>query len=189
MITVPSDSGVLRMVVITGAPGVGKTEVARRLAGRYRLPSAVVDTDWLADTRPWRADERLYRLIAANLTACLPGYRAWGVRTLVVSGVLMPGRALDHLAHLIADPDLDWTFYGLRAGRAELAARARNDPKAQDAAIRISWSHLDDEVAHVPGVRLLDTTGLTVGEVVEVLAGWEAERSAPVEDQELGSRR
>jgi LDH2 family malate/lactate/ureidoglycolate dehydrogenase len=182
------EEATLRVVVITGAPAVGKTEVARRLVGRYRLPSAVVDTDSLADVRPWSADDRLYRLMAMNLRACLPGYREAGVEVLVVSGVLVPGRALDHFADLIASPDLEWVFYGLRAGRAELAARAYNDAKEQDAATRIMWSHIDEETGHIPGVCLIDTTDLSVVEVVDLVARCESEQAVAVDCIASGQR-
>lgn len=176
-----TDSEVMRIVVITGAPGVGKTEVARRLANRSRLPAAVLDTDSIADVRPWTADERLYRLIAVNLLACLRGYRSWGVRVLVLSGVLVPGRALDHFGPLLADPMLDWTFYALRASRAELGARALNDMKAQDWSVRMSWSHIDDEVSQIPDVRIVDTTDLTLDQVVDAIAAHELDWLVPVE--------
>src|SRR5690349_13753497 len=111
------------MVVLTGAPGAGKTEVGRRLAGRYRATAAFLDLDQLGAVHPFRPGEAVYRLMAANLAACLPAYRAYGVRVVVLAGVLAPGRLLDHLAALRAEPGLRWQFYGLRAPRAELARR------------------------------------------------------------------
>jgi LDH2 family malate/lactate/ureidoglycolate dehydrogenase/broad-specificity NMP kinase len=160
------ESSGMRVVMITGAPGVGKTEVARALAGRYGESSAVIDTDAISDVRPWKADERLYRLIAVNLAACVIGFKAAGVRTLVVSGALVPGRAFDHLAPLLQDVTLRWTIYALRAAPTELAARARNDGKTQDADTRITWAHLNDEVARIDGAHVIDTTELTLDDVV-----------------------
>jgi LDH2 family malate/lactate/ureidoglycolate dehydrogenase len=165
----------LRVVVLTGAPGVGKTETARRLVRRYRVPAALIDTDTMADVYPWVAEPRTYALISRNLRACLSAYREWGARVVVISGVLLPGRSLHALGDLLADPGLNWVFYGLRAEPGELAARIRADRKVQEAAGRLSWSFLDDEVPDVPKVRLVDTGGVPLARVVDAIAAAEAE--------------
>ncbi|GEM_PF-678005 len=164
----------MRIVVLTGAPGVGKTEVGRRLVCGYALPGAVLDTDSVAGIHPWRVDEDLHALIAANLGTCLAGFRQWGARIVVVSGVLLPDRLLPHLQPLIDDPKLDWVFYGLRAEPDELARRILADHKFQDADGRLSWRHLDAEVPQVPGVRLIDTTRLSLAAVVDEILAQEA---------------
>ena len=170
----------MRVVVLTGAPGVGKTETGRRLVRRYRVPAALIDTDTIADVHPWTAEPRTYELIARNLRSCLAAYRDWGARVVVISGVLLPGRSLDALRDLLADPTLTWVFYGLRASRGALAARVRGDTKVQEAAGRIGWSFLDEEVPDVPDVRLLDTDGVPLERVVDRLAAAEA-RDLPTE--------
>ncbi|MGW3463939.1 Ldh family oxidoreductase, partial [Streptomyces olivaceoviridis] len=168
-----------RIVVVTGAPGAGKTETGRRLVRRYNLPAALIDTDTVADIYPWNADERLYAVLGRNLRSCLAAYRDWGARVVVVSGVLLPGRSLDQFRDLLDDPSLEWVFYGLRAGPDELAARIRTDPKVQDAGGRLAWSHLDGEVPSVPGVRLIDTRTRTVDEVTDLIATREAAELGP----------
>ena len=173
----------MRIIVLSGPPGVGKTEVGRRLAARCRVPSAAIDADRLADVFPWSADDRFYRLLARNVAACMPGYRAWGVRLVVLSAVLMPGRALDQFLSLIASGDTSWRFFGLRADERELRRRVNNDPKFQGADERISWGFLDEEVTRIPGVTVVDTTDLSIEDVVETLAahepGWFHPRPAP----------
>ncbi|GAA1118539.1 Ldh family oxidoreductase [Kitasatospora arboriphila] len=169
----------LRVVVVTGAPGAGKTEVGRRLVRRYRGPAALIDTDTAADVYPWRADERQYALIDRNLRALLASYREWGAEVVVVSGVMLPGRTLDRFADLLADPDLEWVFYGLRAGPGQLAARIRGDHKMQEADGRLAWGHLDAEVPGVPGVRLVDTDRLTLDGVVDAIAARDVADLAP----------
>ncbi|MGF1430804.1 Ldh family oxidoreductase [Kitasatospora sp. LaBMicrA B282] len=164
----------VRIVVVTGAPGAGKTEVGRRLVRRYRCPAALIDTDAVADIYPWRADEKLTELIGRNLRACLRSYLDWGARVVVLSGVLLPGRTLDQFADLIADPGLDWVSYGLQARPERLAARILADTKVQEADGRMSWSHLDRELPGVAGIRLVDTNELTLDQVVDRIAAAEA---------------
>ncbi|WHM37874.1 Ldh family oxidoreductase [Streptomyces sp. BPTC-684] len=164
----------VRVVVLTGAPGAGKTETGRRLVRRYRVPAALIDTDAIGDVYPWQADERLYAVLGRNLRACLDTYLEWGARVVVVSGVLLPGRTLDQFADLLADARLEWVFYGLRARPEDLAARILADTKVQEADGRLSWSHLDAEVAGVPGIRNVATHTLTLDEVVDRIAASEA---------------
>ncbi|WCD89434.1 L-lactate dehydrogenase [Streptomyces xanthophaeus] len=164
----------VRIVVLTGAPGAGKTETGRRLVRRYRVPAALIDTDAVADVHPWQADERLYTVLGRNLRACLDTYVEWGARVVVISGVMLPGRTLDQFADLLADPRLEWVFYGLRASPENLAGRILADTKVQEADGRLSWSHLDAEVADVPGVRNVATHTLTLDQVVDRVAEAEA---------------
>lgn len=163
----------VRVIAVTGAPGVGKTEVGRRLVERAGLPAAVIDTDTMCDVRPWVAGEPIYALIAANLRGCLANYRAWGVRVVVLTGVLLVEGSLAHIPDLLADPGLDWVFYGLRATPDQLASRIAADYKVQDPAGRLSWRHANDLIADVPGIRLIDTSELTVNQVVDQIAAQE----------------
>ncbi|WP_157531561.1 MULTISPECIES: Ldh family oxidoreductase [unclassified Kitasatospora] len=171
---VKTETARVRVVVLTGAPGAGKTEAGRRLVRRYQVPAALIDTDAVADVYPWQADERLYAVLGRNLRACLDSYLEWGARVVVLSGVMLPGRTLDQFADLLADPRLEWVFYGLRARPEELAARILADTKVQEADGRLSWSHLDEEVATVPGIRQLETGALTAAQVVDLIAAAEA---------------
>lgn len=160
----------MRVVAITGAPGAGKTEVARRLVTRAPAPAVVVDTDGIAGVHPFAVDERLYALIARNLRACLDGYREWGAEVVVLSGVLVVDGTLSHLGPVLDDPGIDWVCYGLVARPEQLAARIRGDAKFQDAEGRLGWLAVNDRIADIPGVRLVDTTGLGLDEVVDVIA-------------------
>jgi LDH2 family malate/lactate/ureidoglycolate dehydrogenase len=159
----------VRVVVITGAPGAGKTEVGRRLADRWPGPSVVVDTDGLAGISPWQVDERLFALIAGNLRACMRGFLDWGAQCVIVTGVIVPDGTLGQIADLVEDPDLDWRFYGLQATEEVLAARVLADPKFQDPQQRLKWMSINHEIEAIPCIRLIDTTALGLNEVVDAI--------------------
>jgi LDH2 family malate/lactate/ureidoglycolate dehydrogenase len=160
----------LRIVVLTGAPGVGKTEVGRRLVELYPPPAAVVDIDSLAGIHPWKVDAAFHQLVGANLRACLENYRCWGARTLVLTGVVVPGGIYDELAPLLADPSYEWTIYGLHAAHAVLRQRVLQDAKYQDASQRLRWLHLNEQILTIPGCHSVDTSGLSLDGVVRALA-------------------
>ncbi|MDT0262445.1 Ldh family oxidoreductase [Jatrophihabitans lederbergiae] len=176
--------GQVRLVAITGAPAVGKTTVAQRLARRYSVPAATLDTDSLANVWPWTADNALYRLVADNLRATLPRLRAWGAQVIVLSGVLLPGDVLAHVADLLEDPQFDWVWYALRAEPRTLAARVAGEHAVQDPQLRASMSGLDrrlDELASA-GIDARDivTDGLDADAVLEQVLAAEAAAGAPV---------
>jgi len=175
----------IRVVLITGAPGSGKTTAAERLARLYRVPAAVVDADWLAGIWPWREDEGLYRLIADNLAAVMAGHRRHGARVLVVSGVFLPGRVLAAMRDLLADPAYTWVAYGLRANASTIGDRIAGYRGVQDPALRASMSALDAEVGGVPGVREIRTDGLAAEDVLAAICA--AERADGLEVGDIGA--
>jgi LDH2 family malate/lactate/ureidoglycolate dehydrogenase len=156
----------VRVVGITGAPGVGKTSVAERLGRVLPGPTVTIDLDHLAAVWPWREDDALLDLMAINLRSTLPRAVAWGARTVVVSGVVLPGRLHPRLRPLLDDPHLEWHWYGLRARATTLHRRIASFHGVQDAELRESMAGLDALVAEVPSVVQVLTDDLTVDEVV-----------------------
>jgi chloramphenicol 3-O-phosphotransferase len=80
----------MRVVLVGGAPGVGKSTVARRLlhiAARGRSLVQWVDVDALWLHQPWRVDERTKRMVQSNLAAVMANAQIAGVDVLVVTWV------------------------------------------------------------------------------------------------------
>ena len=159
----------VRVVAITGAPGVGKTALGVQLGRCYVNSTAMVDLDWLSNIWPWQPDEPLLRLIADNLTAVLRRHREWGARIIVVSGVLLPGRVLAWIGHLLEDPEFRWVFYGLRASTETIWSRIAGFTGVQDIEVRMSMAELDSEVQRIPDVRIIQTDHLSTREVLDAV--------------------
>ena len=122
--------------MLTGVPGVGKTEVARQLVGRCPPRSAWIDTDWLVGITPFQVDDHFRKLLFANLTSCLRNYADWGANVVVVSGVILPAPAgiYDQLRDF-ADENAEWSwnYFGLKASKKLILQRILTDDKDQDA--------------------------------------------------------
>ena len=150
----------MRIIVITGAPGVGKTETARRLTVSYHTKAACLETDDVARTSPWVVDEALYRLMGANVAACLPHFEQWGASVVVVAGVLAPTRALPWIERAIQTRGFRLArIYALVADPDEIRRRIDADPKPQPPGPRLAWTWLNEEVRAISGATVLDTTG------------------------------
>ncbi|MCO1574277.1 hypothetical protein M8C13_00705 [Crossiella sp. SN42] len=169
----------MRVLVITGAPGAGKTQVAQLLAACFLVPVAVLDCDPFV--HPWESGEPLHRLMAAELAARVPAYQEWGARVVVVHGVILAGGrtyepVMDALWSLGTTP----VVYGLRAGPEVLADRIRQDQAAPHLVTgRLALTHLDEDVSEVPGVRLIDTAHRDAQAVVNEIARQEAADLGP----------
>lgn len=173
-------SGRVRVVVITGAPAVGKTTVAQQLARCYIVPTAMVDTDWLGNVWPWQENDELLDLIADNMTSTLPRFRSWGAQVIVVSGVLLPGRVLSRIAHLLESTDYEWVFYALRASSNTLMARVATDFGVQDSQLRASMANLDSLLDGLDNAQHIQTDDLDAARVLRSVLGAEHRSGAPI---------
>lgn len=175
-------NGPVRVVAVTGAPGVGKTSVGTRLGRLLPGPTVTVDTDALACVWPWQENDELLDLMATNLVTAMPRAVAWGARTIVVSGVMLPGRLIPRIRPVLEHPNLEWAWYGLRARPETLARRIAGYAGVHDPALRSSMALLDRLVPDIPGVVEVATDNLALDDVVGQIVRREALRPEPVPD-------
>jgi hypothetical protein len=154
-------------LLITGAPGVGKSEAAPRVATGLTHDVAVVELDHLAALVPWRVDAHVFDLMARNLSHLLDEYLGWGLTRFVVVGVMLPGLMYDRVAAVLTRHGITWDTYGLRACPDTLTRRIMGDPRFRDSASRLRDRDLDRLVGTVPRVVEIATDDLTVDEVAE----------------------
>lgn len=93
----------MRMVLLGGAPGVGKTTVARellRVAAGGDVLLQWIDVDALWAHQPWRVDEVTINLLHSNLRALLANAAAAGFQLVVITWVYQDSSMLDLLERL-----------------------------------------------------------------------------------------
>lgn len=160
------------MVVLTGAPGVGKSTAGVRLAARMSCPTLLVEVDALGSLFPWIETRELYELICSNLSSLLDHATRRGIRDFILVGVLIPGNLLDPVMEVVNKAGITSRGYALRARPDILTSRICNDA-ASEAATRLEDRGLDDLLHNFKGHQL-DTVGLTPPEVVESILAAEA---------------
>jgi LDH2 family malate/lactate/ureidoglycolate dehydrogenase len=168
------------VIVLTGAPGAGKTTTGRCLIELCPPHSAWIDADRMAAVHPWHIDAAFYDLVGANLSASLNNFHAWGARVVVVAGVILPGGTRDRLQPLFDRAEFEWQWYSLVASPEVLAARIREDAKEQDAKQRLKWLYLDEEARCLPDAVVIDTTSMPTELVAATIArreGWSDDRA------------
>lgn len=169
-----------RVVLVTGAPGVGKTDVSRLLVSRFSGPAALIETDALGATHPFEVDDAFVELVGRNLEAVLPNMVAWGARTVVVAGVARRAAIFDLVASCCARLGATLEIFVLWASAATIQERIRSDHKIQDRAQRMKWTLLDEELAALPGAVVLDTENEPIERVVRDLEAALAPQAAPL---------
>ncbi|MFB6434334.1 hypothetical protein, partial [Bacillus thuringiensis] len=60
-------------------------------------------------------------------------------------------------------------LYGLQANKEIIINRIENDIKPQNSYQRKQWLHVNDEILEIKGLKTIDTSTLTIDEVVNTI--------------------
>jgi predicted kinase len=120
----------VQVVLLGGAPGVGKSTVARRLldicaSGAVLVQWVDVDSLWLH--QPWRVDERMTSMLRANLRAVIGNACETGVEVLLLTWVFQSDEMHGQVAALLP-PGVTTVSIQLRADAETWRARFDADP-------------------------------------------------------------
>ena len=160
----------MRVVLVGGAPGVGKTTVARLLlhiAARGESLVQWVDVDALWLHQPWRVDELTKRMVQSNLAAVMTNALTAGVDVLVVTWVFQ-SPDLHALVRRLAPQDASIETIQLLVD--ETTWRARVGSAGDRPAIDSFYIDRYLGAQSTPADCSIDTTSLDPQSVAEVLA-------------------
>ncbi len=144
--------GVVPTVLLTGAPGVGKTAVASEMGElllRAGVRHTVIDLDALGHASPPCPDGTFNSpLVARNLAAMWPNYRDHGVDRLVLARII--GGKEEVTAYGSAVPEAEMTICRIVAPAATVADRliARETGLKRDFLLRVT-SGLEEQLARL----------------------------------------
>jgi chloramphenicol 3-O-phosphotransferase len=161
----------MRVVLLGGAPGIGKTTTARRLMELAQAgPDLVqwVDVDALWFHRPWRVDERTKAMVHANIRAVADHAAQAGVDVLLITWVFHTAD-LHRLVAGLLPPDSEITSVQLHAGHEVWTRRYMGDPERGGGPL----AHHEEgytKTHAVPVDHVVKTDGLTPIEVADAVA-------------------
>ena len=161
------------VIIVTGAPAVGKTALLPVVADALGEKGAFLDGDAVGRTRPLaRTIERL-NLIQDNICSCADNFAGWGARYLVTCFVLPSHARVDRIKTKLEVAGHATVAVALVASDAEMIARIRQkgddhgqDPESIESTLSINRGLRGlKDVAHV-----VDTTGVSIAEVAVCVA-------------------
>lgn len=158
----PAPKAVLRMVMLVGPPGVGKTTVASYLARQCPFQNVMLDGDDLAMTNPGGTDRKRLDLIERNILHCAEGYRLWGAQYCFCSWIVAHQHRLDMLEKRMRAKGIHLRTIALDAPVNVLVDRMASRPHARFAPTESNLDYLNGLRKRIRGLahcEILDTTG------------------------------
>ena len=161
----------MQIIVITGAPGVGKSAVLPIVAERLPEKTAWLDGDCVGRTRPTdRTRERL-DLIQDNIRACAETFAACGADSVVTAFVFPSSERVQRISDILRAPGHTVSVVGLVADDAILLSRHKqkdghhsHDPECLQEAILCNTN-----IRNLDGVDTIDTTGMSLEEMASAI--------------------
>ncbi len=156
-----------KLIFIGGAPGVGKSTVARRLL--VRLDHAVwLNGDDLWRMHPFVVNQATTRMVEANLQLVLGSFVAAGFSYVLFTWVLHDQSIIDRLLNGITDTPFQFSLFTLVCDEETLKSRLTSDTsRCTDTSLALR--RLQQTLAL--GSCKIDTTGQTPEVIVEEIMG------------------
>lgn len=153
---------VLRMVLLIGPPGVGKSTVATYLARQCPYQNVVLDGDSLAMTHPGGTDRKRLDLIERNMLHCAEGYRLWGAHYSFCSWIVAHQHRLDMLEKRMRAKGIHLRVIALDAPVNVLVDRMMARPQARFSPTENNREYLSGirkRIRNLSHCEIIDTTG------------------------------
>ena len=165
----------MKVILLTGAPGVGKSTLLPLLGEALPAPAAFLDGDAVGCTRPTERTLERLNLIQDNIVACARNFARWGATHLIAGYVLPSQERLERLRGLLRTDGFPVLAVALVADDEALVRRCRGQCD------RPAWRHAEDEyiaeslgcnagVKSLANVLTIDTTGMSPDDVVRTIA-------------------
>ena len=162
----------MTVILITGAPAVGKTTLLPVLADVLPEKNAFLDGDAVGRTRPLtRTIERL-SLIQDNICACADNFASWGAQYFVACFVLPSQERMDRICGKLRQAGHSVVPVALIADDEVLTRRIRTKGQdhGQDHESIQSTLACNVGVKALQGVHVIDTTDAALCEIAEKIA-------------------
>jgi len=161
-------------IVITGAPGIGKTTLLPLVADALGDKGAFLDGDDVGHTRPLdRTKERL-DVIQDNIGSCADNFSAWGARHFIAAYVFPSQERIDRIVTRLRDSGHRSVAVGLIAEEEVLIERHRSRPEdyGTDPECLRDAAGCNAGIRQLQGVHPIDTTSLSIDDVAKAVVDY-----------------
>lgn len=164
----------LRMVLLIGPPGAGKSTVAGALARQCPYQNVTLDGDDLARTFPGGVNRKRLDLIERNIIHCAEGYRQWGAQYCFCSWIVAHQHRLDFLEKRLRTGNIHLRVIALDASLGVLVDRMMTRTPSRFAPTEDNLEYLSglrNRIRNLSHCEVLDTTGRHFVDVANEVAG------------------
>ena len=157
----------LDAIIITAAPGVGKTTVFEVLARKLPGKAGLLDGDAVGRLVPFRLSEEWLNLVQDNIAACARNFAGCGIRYFVTCFCLPTQERLNRLTGLLRRLGYRVHAIALIADEESLGERnrERGGCEVRDAAEFAEALRCHRGIMQLQGVTFIDTTGMSAERV------------------------
>jgi len=159
----------MNIIVITGAPGVGKTTVLPAICERLPQKNGFIDGDSVGRTKPLDIELERLNLIQDNIYACAQNFQKWGAEWFVAGFVLPTQEKIQRLTDALKKLDCRVHIIGLVADKETLSKRnkEKNESYGRDPGSILGAIELDEMIKEIKGIHIIDTTALSLIQVAD----------------------
>lgn len=159
----------MKVIIINGTMGVGKTAVGKYIAGHHE-GTAFIDGDWCLDLHPFVGSDETKAMAIDNILHMIGNYRKCSVcRQIVLVWLMDDAWVRERIAQGVDGMGLQRISVTLVCEKDELISRWKHDDQCEwrtDEWLEASLSLLP---AFAAMENCLDTTGRSIAEVAETV--------------------
>lgn len=162
----------LDAIIITAAPGIGKTTIFSNLAEKLPGKSALLDGDDVGHLIPFSLSQEWLNLVQDNIAACAENFARCGIRYFVTCFCLPSQERLDRLVGLLSNLRYQVHIIALIADDNSLLERnrQRGGCDVRDADEFAETIRCNRAIKELEGVTFIDTTNMNLEHIGEKIA-------------------
>ena len=161
----------MHVIVITGAPGIGKTAVLPRVVELLPEKAAFLDGDCIGRTCPTQRTLERLNLIQDNIRACADNFARWGADNLVTGFVFPSAERVQRITDILRSAGHAVSVVALVAEEATVLCRhkKKSGDHSHDAECLAEAIRCNTSIRNLDGVEMIDTTHMTLEQMVSAI--------------------
>ena len=156
----------MNTIIITGAPGVGKTTTLPAICDKLPQKNGFIDGDSVGRTQPLDTELDRLNLIQDNICACAQNFQKWEAEWFVAGFVLPTEERIKRLSNALKKLGCNVHIIGLVTDKETLTKRNKEKTESygRDSGCILGAIELNEMIKEI---KIIDTTTMSVNQVAE----------------------